>query len=174
MLRALWVRPHPAQSSCVLSEESQKLRIRLSAHRGFECFLKGGAVLWPPGPRERPREGRGLQGELSPDWVLPGLPHHCLNLDSTFQFVFLEWIQSFRVLLGQRGLCKWGVVLATISDVISRLRCPRPCWREWEGLQISCTDLGRWGVADMLGLLSTPPSGSRCAVSAPYLGLPLH
>ena len=160
--------PHPAQSSCVLSEKSQ-LWIRLSAQRGFECFLKGCA-----GPWERLREGRGLQDELSPDWVLPGCPHHHLNLDSTFQFVFLEWTQSFRVLLGQRGLCKRGVVLATISGVISRLRCPRWCWREWEDLQTSCTDLGPCGVADMLGLLSTPPSGSRGAVNTPCLGLPLH
>lgn len=140
----------------------------------LSASLKDALFLWPPGPRERPREGRGLQGELSLDWVLQGRPCHRLNLDSTFQFVCLEWTQSFCVLLGQRGLCKPGVVLATISGVISRLRCPRRCWREWEGLQTSCTDLGRWGVADMLGLLSTPPSGSRGAVSTPYLGLPLH
>lgn len=85
----------------------------------LSAALKNALFLWPPGPVERPREGRGHQGELSPDWVLLGHPRHHVNLGSTFQFVFLGWTQSFRVLLGQRGLCKLGGVLATISGVIS-------------------------------------------------------
>lgn len=108
------------------------LRVPLSCwkgHRGYgsdslhtedlSASLKDALFLWPPGPVERPREGRGHQGELSPRWVPPGRPRHRLNLGSTFRFVFLGWTQSFRVLLGQRGLCKLGGILATISGVIS-------------------------------------------------------
>ena len=69
------------------------LRVPLSCrkgHRGYgsdslhtedlNASLKDALFLWPPGPVERPREGRGHQGELSPGWVPPGRPRHRLNL----------------------------------------------------------------------------------------------
>lgn len=46
----------------------------------LSAALKNALFLWPPGPVERPWEGRGHQGELSPDWMLLGRPRHRITL----------------------------------------------------------------------------------------------